>query len=91
MVSRQPVPYILHWLDDGNKVKVTKQVRVGLTMGSYKDEILCDVIPMDAFHILLGRPWQFDKDVLHKWRSNEYKLKHNGNKIVLSPMSSTEV
>ena len=51
-----PKPYALHWVDDGNKVKVMKQVRVGLTMGSYSDEVLCDVIPMDACHILLGRP-----------------------------------
>lgn len=60
-------------------------------MGSYKDEILCDVIPMYAFHILLGRPWQFDKDVVYKGRSNNYELKHNGKKIMLSLMSSTDV
>lgn len=50
-----PIPYKLHWLDDGNKLKVTNQVRVGLTMVSYMDEIVCVVIPMDACHILLGR------------------------------------
>ncbi|XP_074303022.1 uncharacterized protein LOC141637443 [Silene latifolia] len=82
-----PKPYNLHWLDDGSKVKVTRQVRVGFTMGSYKDEVLCDVIPMDACHILLGRPWQFDRNVNHNGRSNEYSLLVNGKKIVLRPMS----
>ncbi|KAI3789955.1 hypothetical protein L2E82_02762 [Cichorium intybus] len=91
ITTAHPKPYALHWLDDGNKVKVSKQVKVGLTMGSYEDEILCDVIPMDACHILLGRPWQFDRDVVHKGRSNEYELRHNGKKIVLKPMSSTAV
>ncbi|KAI3740084.1 hypothetical protein L2E82_30502 [Cichorium intybus] len=91
ITTAHPKPYALHWLDDGNKVKVSKQVKVGLTMGSYEDEILCDVIPMDACHILLGRPWQFDRDVVHKGRSNEYELRHNGKKIVLKPMSSTTV
>uniref|UniRef100_A0A2N9IQ73 Retrotransposon gag domain-containing protein n=1 Tax=Fagus sylvatica TaxID=28930 RepID=A0A2N9IQ73_FAGSY len=31
----------------------------------YKDEVLCDVVPMHAGHILLGRPWQFDRKVTH--------------------------
>ncbi|KAL9244399.1 hypothetical protein vseg_018179 [Gypsophila vaccaria] len=82
-----PRPYSLHWLDDGSKVKVSKQVRVGLTMGSYGDEVLCDVIPMDACHVLLGRPWQFDRDVMHHGRSNEYELRDKGKRIVLKPMS----
>ncbi|XP_074302274.1 uncharacterized protein LOC141633751 [Silene latifolia] len=62
VTTKHPHPYALHWLDDGSSVKVTKQARVGLVMGSYVDEVLCDVIPMDACHILLGRPWQYDRD-----------------------------
>ncbi|XP_074314303.1 uncharacterized protein LOC141649516 [Silene latifolia] len=50
-------------------------------MGPYKDEVLCDVIPMDACHLLLGRPWQFDKDVTHHGRSNEYTLFSHGKKV----------
>jgi len=26
----------------------------------YKDTILCEIIPMDVEHILLGRPWKYD-------------------------------
>jgi hypothetical protein len=36
---------------------ITKQCLVEIKIGGYKDEILCDVIPMDVCHILLGRPW----------------------------------
>ncbi|XP_074298795.1 uncharacterized protein LOC141629735 [Silene latifolia] len=42
---------------------------------------------MDAYHILLGRPWQYDRDALHRGRSNEYELKDKGKRIVLKPMS----
>ncbi|XP_074298391.1 uncharacterized protein LOC141629263 [Silene latifolia] len=56
-------------------------------MGSYVNEILCNVIPMDACHILLGRPWQFDRDVLHRGRCNEYELRDKGKRIVLKPLS----
>ncbi|XP_074278562.1 uncharacterized protein LOC141602155 [Silene latifolia] len=84
--TKHPHPYALHWLDNGSSVKVTKQARVNLAMGSYVDEVLCDVIPMDACHILLGRPWQFDRDVLHRGRCNEYELKDKGKRIVLKPL-----
>ncbi|XP_021861565.1 uncharacterized protein [Spinacia oleracea] len=86
-----PKPYALHWLNDGNSVKVTRQARVGLSMGSYTDEVLCDVIPMDACHVFLGRPWQFDRDVVHRGRSNEYVLRDKGKRIVLKPMSSQAI
>ncbi|KAL7615807.1 hypothetical protein Lser_V15G03942 [Lactuca serriola] len=89
ITTNHPKPYALHWIDDGNKVKVTKQVKVALTMGSYEDEVLCDVIHVDACHILLGRPWQFDPDFVHRGRTNEHELKHNGKKIMLKPMSSS--
>ncbi|RDY01293.1 hypothetical protein CR513_15379, partial [Mucuna pruriens] len=32
-------------------------VNVELTLGKYKAQILCDVVPMEATYILLGRPW----------------------------------
>ncbi|KAH9744213.1 Endonuclease [Citrus sinensis] len=30
----------------------------------YKDEVLCDVVPMHAGHILLGRAWQYDSAIV---------------------------
>ena len=50
-------PYKLQWLNDCRGVKVNKQVLVSFSIGRYKDEVLCDVVPMHAGHILLGRPW----------------------------------
>jgi hypothetical protein len=47
----------------------------------------CDVVPMEACHILLRRPWQFDTDCLHYGRSNQYSLMYHDKKIVLLPMS----
>lgn len=55
--TAHPKPYSLQWLDDGNKLKMTKQAKICLKMGSYEDEVLCHVIPIDVCHILLGRPW----------------------------------
>ena len=51
-----PSPYRVSWLQKGHHVNVTGQCLVEFKIGGYKDEILCDVIPMDVCHLLLGRP-----------------------------------
>jgi hypothetical protein len=58
--TSHPNPYKVSWLQKGHQVMVSQQCQVEFKIGHYRDEILCDVIPMDVFHILLGRPWQFD-------------------------------
>jgi len=46
---------------------------------------------MEASHLLLGRPWQFDRSVLHDGRTNKYSFMHFGQKISLAPLSPNEV
>jgi len=49
-------PYKLQWLSKEGEIIVNKQVLIAFSIGKYKDEVLCDVVPMEATHILLGRP-----------------------------------
>ncbi|KAL4347761.1 hypothetical protein GQ457_17G008560 [Hibiscus cannabinus] len=74
--TKHPNPYRLQWLNDGGEIKVNKQVLVPFTIGKYKDEVLCDVVAMGACHLLLGRPWQFDKGALHDGLTNSL-FKHS--------------
>lgn len=48
--------YKVSWLNWGQHVLVDEKVWVDYEIGEYKDKILCDILPMDAFHLLLGRP-----------------------------------
>jgi hypothetical protein len=82
---RHPSPYKVSWLQKGHQVCVTKQCLVNFKMGEYRDEILCDVIPMDVCHVLLGRPWQFDRNVVHDGRMNTYTLEKDGRTHTLLP------
>ncbi|RDX63038.1 hypothetical protein CR513_58574, partial [Mucuna pruriens] len=43
-------------LNDYGDVRVTEQVLVSFFIGKYKDEVICDVAPMHARHLLLGHP-----------------------------------
>ena len=52
-----PLPYKLQWLSEDGEVTVSKQVEVNFSVGKYDDTVLCDVVPMEACHLLLGRPW----------------------------------
>jgi hypothetical protein len=76
--TKHPSPYKVSWLQKGHRVSVTKQCLVKFKIGNYHDEILCDVIPMDVCHILLGRPWQYDRNVVHDGRMNTYTLEKDG-------------
>uniref|UniRef100_A0A7N1A7T9 CCHC-type domain-containing protein n=1 Tax=Kalanchoe fedtschenkoi TaxID=63787 RepID=A0A7N1A7T9_KALFE len=82
-----PQPYYIQWFNNNGKVKVTRLTKVQFSIGSYHDAIDCDIIPMQACSVLLGRPWQYDKDSLHHGRTNQYSFVHQNKKIVLHPMS----
>jgi hypothetical protein len=89
--TAHPKPYKVSWLQKGHQVMVTKQCLVEFKIGGYRDEILCDVIPMDVCHILLGRPWQFDRNVIHDGRKNTYTLEKNGRTHMLLPIEEKKV
>jgi hypothetical protein len=86
-----PHPYHIQWFNNNGKVKVTKTARIHFSIGSYHDFADFDVVPMDACSLLLGRPWKFDTDAIHYGRSNKYTLMHKSKKIVLLPMTPTEI
>jgi hypothetical protein len=65
---------------------VSKQCEVEFNIGSYKDEVLCDVIPMDVCHAMLGMPWKYDKNFIHYGRNNTYTLEKNGFRHMLLPL-----
>jgi hypothetical protein len=86
-IKPHPRPYHFQWLNNSGKAKVTKLVRLNFAIGPYHDVVECDVVPMQACHILLCRPWQFDKDSMHHSRLNQYSFLHHDKKIVLHPVS----
>ncbi|XP_021305548.1 uncharacterized protein LOC110431156 [Sorghum bicolor] len=88
---RHPHPYHMQWLNNSGTVKVSSMVRLSFSIGDYHGEVDCDIVPMQACHLLLGRPWQFDVDSVHFGRSNKYTFIHNDKKVVLVPLSPEEI
>jgi hypothetical protein len=88
---RHPHPYHMQWLNNSGPVKVSSMVRLSFSVGDYHGEVDCDIVPMQACHLLLGRTWQFDVDSVHFGRSNKYTFIHNDKKVVLVPLSPEEI
>jgi len=84
--TAHPSPYKVSWLQNDHRVIVTEQCKVEMQIDTYKDAILCDIIPMDVCHILLGRPWKFDQKAIHDGRRNTYTTEKDGNKHTLLPL-----
>ena len=68
-----------------------KQVFVSFSIGKYHDGVLCDVIPMFASHILLGRPWQFDRRANHDGFKNHFSFKKEKKPVTLVPLTPKQV
>jgi len=82
-------PYKLQWLSEEGQIIVNKKVLIAFSIGKYKDEVLCDVVPMEATHIVLGRPWQYQQN-LHDGLTNKISFTFHGHKVTLKSLSPKE-
>ena len=65
---------------------MNKQVLISFSIGKYKDEVL-----MQAGHLLLGRPWKFDRKFKHEDFTNKYSFMHNQWTVTLVPLIPSQV
>lgn len=66
-------------------VKVIETYTIPIAIGKhYSDEVVCDVVDIDASHILLGRPWQYDVDITYRGRDNTYIFTWGTHKIAMT-------
>ena len=88
---RHPSPYKMQWLNDFSALRVTNIVTVSFSIGQYNDHVECDVVPMQACQLLLGRPWLFDRDVQIFGRTNKLSFMYKGERISLLPLTPEEI
>ena len=84
--EKHPTSYMIGWIKEVSGICVDERCRVSFSIGKYSDEINCDIVNMDACHILFGRPWQFDVDAKHSGRKNTYQLEKEGVRYTLLPI-----
>jgi hypothetical protein len=89
--TRRHPRHHMQWLNNSGTVKVSSMVRLSFSIGDYHDKVDCDIVPMQACHLLLGRPWQFDVDFVHFGRSNKYSFIDKEKKVVLVPLTLEDI
>jgi len=83
-----PHPCNIQWLNQGKGLQVNSRCLISLSIGkSYHDELWCDIVPTDACHILLERPWLYDRRVTLDGYLNTYFFTKDVKKIILAPLS----
>ncbi|RDY13682.1 hypothetical protein CR513_01362, partial [Mucuna pruriens] len=90
--SRCLISYLINGgIIEKGEFLVDKQIDVTFTVGEYEDKVTYDVVPIQVTHLLLGRPWQFDKRVIHDGVTNRFTFVHLGQRVVLKPLSPREI
>lgn len=74
-IKKHPHPYKVAWFCRGNEVSARCLIK--FTVGNNVE---------DACHILLGRPWLYDKDMIHHTRVNTYAFKKVTKNLTLQPL-----
>ena len=86
--KKHPTPYSLQWLGLKDKVITLRQALILFSIGPCCGEVLYDIPPMYACHLLLGRPWLFNSHVIYDGHANTYSLKHNECSLTLTLLPS---
>ena len=82
--KKHPSPSRLEWLTNGNEVTTSKHCLVSLSIGAkYMDNVWCEVVDMETCHLMLGKPWKYDKVVIHDETKNMYSFMLGKTKLTL--------
>jgi hypothetical protein len=81
----------MQWMNQSGMLKITHKMRVQFPIGNYIDMVDCDVAPLSACHLLLGRSWQFDRDATHGGHFYSYSFMHKGIQHVLKLMIESAI
>ena len=64
-----PQPYTIEWLLQGSNLRVNQQCRLSYDINTFKDEVLCDVAPLEVCNVLLGQPYLWKCHAIYDSRS----------------------
>jgi hypothetical protein len=63
-----PQPYTIRWLRQGSELHVSQWCRLWYGLKLFKDEVLCDVAPLEVCDVLLGQPYLWKRHVVYDSR-----------------------
>jgi hypothetical protein len=61
-------PYTIGWLCQGRDLCVNQQCRLSYNIKNFKDEVLCDIVPLKVCDVILGQPYLWKHHVVYESR-----------------------
>ena len=67
-MTLHPQPYTIGWLLQGRDLRVSQQCHLPYDFKHFKDEVLCDISPLEVCDVLLGQPYLWKRYVVYESR-----------------------
>jgi hypothetical protein len=67
-MTPHPQPYTIGWLHQGRDLHVSQQCHLPYNIKPFKDEVLCDISPLEVCDVLLGKPYLWKCHVVYESR-----------------------
>jgi hypothetical protein len=63
-----PQLYTIRWFGQGSNLHISQQCQLSYDINPFKDEVLCDVSPLEVCDVLLGQPYSWKHHVIYESR-----------------------
>ena len=63
-----PRPYTIRWVHQGRDLRITQQCHLPYNIKPFKDEVLCDISPIEVCDVILGQPYLWKQHVVYESR-----------------------
>ena len=63
-----PQPYNIEWLSQGRDIRVSQQCHLPYNIKPFKDEVMCDVAPLEVCDVLLFQPYMWKLHAMYESR-----------------------
>jgi hypothetical protein len=67
-----PQPYTIGWLHQGRDLCVNQQLRMSYGIKPFKEEVLCDIPPLEVCDVILGKPYLWKCHVVYDSRPRSF-------------------
>jgi hypothetical protein len=68
-MTPHPQTYTIGWLHRGRDLRVNQQCRLPYNIKPFKDEVLCDIAPLEACDVLLGQQYLWKRHAMYESRT----------------------
>jgi hypothetical protein len=63
-----PQPYTIGWIFQGRDLHVNQQCHLPYDIKPFKDEVLCDISPLEVCDVILGQPYLWKHHDVYEFR-----------------------